>query len=150
MIKHVQDKFGKPDVKGPPWPDYSGNCWQVSVACILDLPVNKVPHFVTYKNPYESYRDFLFNKGILILEVPLKFIEVMPNNMVGLGFGVNDKGVEHCVVWRGQDLWHNPNPNNEGFKLHFVEYYVNYDLLEDLNLQHFLNLKIKENLTNDN
>lgn len=40
-----------------------GNCMQATIASLLDLILDEVPHFITHKNWGEIYIDFLEKKG---------------------------------------------------------------------------------------
>ena len=123
-LKINQTTFGKPSGDGPPWPETAGNCWQASVAGILGLPLGAVPHFVTFEEPQTCYQDFLLNQGFIISSVRCFDVDRMPDSLFGIGCGVNGVDVPHVVAWKGKSLWHDPNPNGNGFKLEFVDYFI--------------------------
>ena len=51
-------------------------------------------------------------------------VDRMPDSLFGIGCGVNGVDVPHVVAWKGKGLWHDPNPNGNGFKLEFVDYFI--------------------------
>ncbi|MEF2979074.1 hypothetical protein [Subtercola sp. YIM 133946] len=49
MIEHTQTIMGSANPDAVP-----GNCMQTAVAALLDLPVEKVPHFILFGNDYDA------------------------------------------------------------------------------------------------
>lgn len=57
MIKVYQTCFNSFNHPEP------GNCWQAVIASLLELPLEEVPHFVTYPNYTKVHDDFLLSNG---------------------------------------------------------------------------------------
>ena len=46
----------------------NGNCLQAVVASVLELPLDEVPHFISFGDEWlDSYREFMLSKGFDIL-----------------------------------------------------------------------------------
>ena len=116
MIPVDQTRFGK-DV---------GNCFQASVASILELPLDEVPDFCNLYGDAEWFfklGEWLTERGmgIISFERPegdenweaavLKYTAQFQSKIYWIGSGPNVNGVAHSVVFLGIEMVHDPNPN---------------------------------------
>lgn len=105
-----------------------GDCGRTAVACMLELPVEDVPHFfdgtMTNSESYAFYRDFLSQNGIELFTLPLKDIsfhdlmKTMENfnkSCTYLLIGKSPRGHNHIVICRGGKIIHDPHPDEGEF-----------------------------------
>lgn len=103
-----------------------GNCWQACVASLLDLPLDKVPHFAL-ECPnlwFMSTRLFViehsgFDLGCYIPDFPITF----PGGCV-IGTGRSPRGnFNHAVILDGVcgEMIHDPHPSRDGLADHVIE-----------------------------
>ena len=118
MIPVDQNKFGK-DI---------GNCFQASVASILELSLDEVPDFCNLYGDEDWFfklGEWLTERGLGIIsfERPkddegwdksvLKYTAQFQSKIYWIGSGPNINGVAHSVVFLGIEMVHDPNPNNQ-------------------------------------
>lgn len=110
MIPVFQDKFLVTDDSGEN--TQRGNCLQASLASLLELPLDDVPHFVAMEEAV------WFTKLILWLEDRKFFLyqtEIWLPNVYGLRIGKSPRGhYNHIVVTCGNELVHDPHPEGGG------------------------------------
>ncbi len=102
--------------------DGKGNCFATAIACILDLDVLDVPNFCGdyWTHDGEWFRQtnkWLASRG-------LRYIEFSFGDWVALDHGLPDvhtivagpgpRGCDHCVVWLGDAMVHDPHPSGAG------------------------------------
>ena len=108
MTPHTQTIFVN-DPRGIP-----GDCMRTSVASLLDLPTEAVPHFALFDAPgqwYDAFTMWLNARG-------LRIHPLAPRNVdrVCLAMGMSPRGVEHIVVWGPDGLVHDPHPSQAGIE----------------------------------
>lgn len=102
-----------------------GDCQRAVIACLLDLPISEVPHFLGESNNdpgryWELLQSFLREKGYAWLVVPAKFDaafygadeEAIFHEISGPSPRGN--GVTHAVVGCGGSIVFDPHPSNSG------------------------------------
>lgn len=99
-----QTKFGTPE----------GNCIAACVASIMEKPLSEVPNFIMPK--FEEWQDrldeWLAQFGLSSVCVSS---EAMPGAYsIACGVSPRDKSIDHCVVWRGGAMIHDPHPSGDG------------------------------------
>ncbi len=98
-----------------------GDCWRAAIACVLDLPVDDVPHFglvglVGEPGDYMVVtRAWLAERGFYLLQVPysgetlesvLGLVGMLNPDVHYLLTATKDGDVDHNVVCRGdQVVW---------------------------------------------
>jgi len=98
-----------------------GNCLQACVASLLDLPLEQVPHFVSFSDDewVNIFLDFIYAKGY-ICEGYAPFSEI---NNESLKSGVDDffivtgqspRGIKHAVIYKKDQMFHDPHISNSG------------------------------------
>jgi hypothetical protein len=91
-----------------------GNCVQASLASILELPLDAVPHFLAIADEpahWElAFMDWLEERGVGLIR--------REGDWVFDGFylasGPSPRGVSHMVVYRDGSLAHDPHPSRAG------------------------------------
>lgn len=91
-----------------------GDCVRASVASILELPIEQVPHFLEIApEPSQwgfAFEDWMNERG---LAVWLKHGHT-PFEGYYLASGPSPRGVSHMVVYLNGDLAHDPHPSRAG------------------------------------
>jgi hypothetical protein len=91
-----------------------GNCVQASLASILDLPLDAVPHFLeTADQPSHwelAFMDWLEERGVGYIRREGEWIF----DGYYLASGPSPRGVSHMVVYRDGSLAHDPHPSRAG------------------------------------
>lgn len=107
-----------------------GDCWRASLASLLDLEPEEVPHFALYRSWWEETRRWLQGRGLDLVFIPadderVGLVEVDLPVMVGGPSPRGDFG--HCVVGTldGTLLW-DPHPSRAGVRS-FDEFFVLID-----------------------
>lgn len=89
------------------------------IASLLDLPLNKVPHFL-FDNTVSSQvfnkrvQDFLNPLGLMYLETAEFDFKLMSGNAYHLIFGISPREVGHVTVGLNGKLVHDPHPSKAG------------------------------------
>lgn len=97
-------------------PDKSqkGNCFAACVASILELPLEKVPHFVEHENWLDCLQSFLKEWGLFyafVSEEDKVYCGPWGYHVIN---GVSDRGIRHSVVGHaGEPVW-DPHPSRSG------------------------------------
>lgn len=93
-----------------------GDCVRASIATILDLPIETVPHFLELGEKPEHWEieliDWLEERGLTIWREPGHYLF----EGFYLASGQSDRGVSHMVVYRNGELAHDPHPSRSGVK----------------------------------
>lgn len=98
-----QTKFGSPD----------GNCFQASVASILELPLEEVPDF-DGDDWYEKFTEWLKPRGFYPLTFKMGEWKPPPDAYTIFG-GKSPRGDWlHAVVGIGGEVAHDPHPDRTG------------------------------------
>lgn len=96
-----------------------GDCQRASIASLLDLPIDKVPHFLfdnTADNNEFNARinQFLAPRGLGHLEVcAFEFAQRHPQTY-HLIYGPTDRDTWHAVVGCNGQIVHDPHPSKSG------------------------------------
>lgn len=132
-------KFQKQTIDHYPSIGKIGDCFRTCLACLLDLEVTEVPHFLsihydpTSPNPHlESpemkthIKDWLASKGYALVEVPYQAeAEERPNRIMehlalkdgeDMCYLLSGRSVNaaHVVIGRGPKILWDPSPTNSG------------------------------------
>lgn len=111
MTPVMQTRFYDPTL--PP-DQQRGNCLQAVVASLLDLPLDAVPHFVQIDvdggpNWWNHLVDWLWRRGHALYGDPL------PGELhMASGPSPRAAGIHHVVIYRDDDLMHDPHPDGTG------------------------------------
>lgn len=105
-----------------------GNCVQASVASILDLALNEVPHFLAVAatpNQWElAFEDWLEQQGFAVWREQGEYLF----EGYCLCSGPSPRGVGHMVVYRNGRLAHDPHPSRAGIEsVHWTRMLVPLD-----------------------
>lgn len=103
----TQTQFYDPDKPG------NGNCMQASVASLLSLELDQVPHFAESGDPgtcWDLFEEFMESQGLY--PMMLSGDRVLP--VMYLASGKSARGVSHMVVMNGGELVHDPHPSRAG------------------------------------
>lgn len=105
MKRHLQRY-----VRGNP-EEIPGDCVRTVVACILDLELDDVPHFVhVYDHQWElALADWLEDHGILLHRQSGHFVTPFPVMMTGK----TKRGTRHAVVGQQGEFVHDPHPSQD-------------------------------------
>ena len=96
-----------------------GDCYRACMASILELPAEKVPHFVwddpTNEEFYKRVDLFLMPMGMIRLAIPYTVDPRLTMSLVNPGVyyiysGETRSGTGHSVVCRGDKIVHDPSP----------------------------------------
>ena len=108
MIPVYQDKFLSLDEEGNP--QERGNCLQACVASVFELPLEKVPHFVSYDNWWGMFTQWLEQYNITLVRS-----DVRAWDTYYIRTGKSPRGdFYHAVVYHGMDMVHDPHPDGTG------------------------------------
>lgn len=89
-----------------------GNCLQAAVASVLDLPLDAVPHFVSFDDWASVFIDFLAIHG---MEWRSRYVlRDAPPTGIAIAYGTSPRGIKHAVVTDGWRLVHDPHPDGGG------------------------------------
>lgn len=93
-----------------------GNCMQAALASILELPLERVPHFVQLYPDSKECGDAMFAWLLQrhVLWMQLSGDDPVPDDMPCLLYGQSERGVPHVVVGRGRTVAHDPHPSRAG------------------------------------
>lgn len=104
-------------------PKRKGNCLPACVATFLDLPLERVPHFIECGIAWNEGREddtvgwwamFLgFMAGHGWWPVELDSIDSAPGEVIFV-MGMSNRGVQHQVLYRDGVLWFDPHPSRDG------------------------------------
>lgn len=122
-MKPVMQTFFR-DEHGEP-----GNCVQASVASLLELPLEAVPHFfagkdeTNYHEGWVMFTDWFEALGIYPREIQVKDEGHGPHpawTWHHLASGKSPRGIDHMVIRSGFDIVHDPHPDGGGVELENV------------------------------
>lgn len=108
-----------------------GNCVQASLASLLDLQLEQVPHFALFGNRWggalvfwmaeRGKRLHVFSDSTADVEyweywgVPVHPLNYAPNAQMMIATGPSHTGPwSHVVVWKAGELVHDPHPSQRG------------------------------------
>lgn len=104
--------------------DGIGNCWQACLATLTGAQLEEVPdpRAVDLDTPWDAefrqVADWLLGRfGLAIVRIrpgPDGPAPGWPDSGYWIACGPNPDGAEHSCVYRGQRLWHDPNPSRAG------------------------------------
>lgn len=102
-----------------------GDCVRAAVASILDLPLSEVPHFLQLQtdggpNWWLQLHAWLHHRGLAMYEV-YEDVDPEPGEYY-IAAGPSPRGYVssteyrtlHAVVYRDEQLAHDPHPDNDG------------------------------------
>ena len=108
MISVFQDKFsGHPD---------GGNCIQASVASLLELRLDDVPHFLKESGCWATWRitlDEWLEKSGLYAHWTYGD-KIVHFDGYFLATGPTTRGTHHMVIYKGNEMVHDPHPEGDG------------------------------------
>lgn len=94
---------------------HHGNCFQASVASILELPLDSVPNFAEVHGSYfmKGFRAWVAERGLGT--VYLNGCATWPGGAHSIATGKSPRGnFLHSVVWFGRRIAHDPHPSRDG------------------------------------
>lgn len=86
-----------------------GNCLQAVVASLLDLPLDKVPHFLESPDWWVALVTFMRTQGLNIYRLPAS----APAPQFGVAIGPSSRGVTHAIAYCDGADW-DPHPSRDG------------------------------------
>src|SRR3990172_6846928 len=133
-------------------PESIGDCWRTAVACMLNLPVDAVPHFNNYwpeteetaKKAFEEERQFLESFGLRSVRcvyhgdcAPEVLLTAFGTNNPGIYYlvtGSSRNGCNHVVIACDEKVVWDPaiddsgivGPSDDGY--YHIEVYVPLDI----------------------
>jgi len=123
IIKHTQLFLHDPDN------GVYGDCWRATVACLLRLPVEGVPHVCDGPDDgkaSERMRAFLDSQNCALIQVPFlgemsleQVLDYVGSTSVSSGLhwclmGTSRTGCNHVVICRGNEIVHDPSITQSG------------------------------------
>jgi hypothetical protein len=95
-----------------------GNCLQASVASLLELPLEAVPHWVEEAaRPGQWYTDFnnwFVREYRLVPHIVGAKTHYPPEGVYCLAWGKSARGLDHSVVYKNAEIVHDPHPEGGG------------------------------------
>jgi len=95
-----------------------GNCFSTAIACILDLPVEEVPHFCLSDDWRGITNVWLKDYGLFYLDVGVPADMRAEHIFEFAGYhvisGQGPRGYRHSVVGRAGKIVHDPHPSGDG------------------------------------
>lgn len=92
----------------------AGDCMRASVASILGLPLEAVPHFVQYRRPADAHLWWWALIGFChVTGWEVGYVEEPPRGWA-LASGLSPRGHEHVVVAFAGEVVHDPHPSRAG------------------------------------
>lgn len=92
-----------------------GNCLQASLATLLGLPLDEVPHFAEMDDWEPAMQSWLSERDHVWVKVSVMDV---PKGMYCILTGVSPRGIDHAVVGVGDGdsvaLVHDPHPSRDG------------------------------------
>lgn len=100
-----------------------GNCMQAVIASIFDLPLDAVPHFLTFGDQWHhAFRLWLKSKGMKEnlwhtrwIEEEIVDISFIPEGQYVDALGLAARGLNHACVFQKKGKWfvpiHDPHPD---------------------------------------
>ena len=111
MIKIYQTKFGGIDAPI----GERGNCWQASVASILEIPLDEVPNIQEWDEElhwFDEFRKWLEQYGLGAIGLATGGnITIQGYHIIECKSTTLESGETHVVVGLNQEVVHDPNPN---------------------------------------
>lgn len=97
-----------------------GNCLQACVASVLDLPIDRVPHFLDFgDNWFHALELFMDNYGIEYEGTggtrTISEYEGVDGYIIACGESPRHR--HHAVVYKDGEMIHDPHPEGGGIKL---------------------------------
>lgn len=106
MKKHLQNQLG-----------VQGNCWQVAVACVLDLELEEVPHFIKIHDEGGEHWWLHSQRWLNERGYKLEPLAAAPDtDELYLVIGPSPRGQElsHVVIYQNGKMVHDPHPDATG------------------------------------
>ena len=115
MIKVYQTKFGGKDALL----EEQGNCWQVCIASILELPLEEAFDCRKYSDNgwFGRFNEWLLPKGLYCIrfdhsvEKPIACSQIIGYAIMACMFSTL---YQHVVIIKNQEVVHDPNPHAKG------------------------------------
>jgi len=90
-----------------------GSCLKTCVACILDIPMSKVPNFNAYGSGWWGVLWRWFKKQGYSVLVPAYDKKLVPKNKPYIVTGISPRGnFMHAVIYKNFKPYHDPHPDN--------------------------------------
>lgn len=119
-------KYHKQLIKHDPENGRWGDCARTAIACILDLEPAEVPHFfdggVEAEEGLVQLQSWLRKLGLCLVMLPFLAENVAEALRIGryikhtehMLVGKSPRGSNHVIVCRGEEMVHDPAPQNDG------------------------------------
>lgn len=122
MIKHRQIYANQTNRK-----KVLGDCWRASIACILDLPVEEVPHpfidgIIEAPAAQKIIDTYLLSRGLQQAIIPIgstyeSFAKLYLSNITYILLGesssaTKDNPINHCVIMKGINFIHSTSSSS--------------------------------------
>lgn len=104
-----------------------GDCWRATVACLLRLPVEAVPHVCNGPDDgkaTERMRGFLDSQNCALIQIPfnsdlsldqvLEYVGSASGGMHWCLMGTSRTGCNHVVICKGNEIVHDPSITQSG------------------------------------
>lgn len=121
IIKHTQLFLHDPEN------GVYGDCWRATVACLLRLPVEAVPHVCDGPDDgkaSERMREFLDSQNCALIQIPftgdlsleqvLEYVGAASGGMHWCLMGTSRTGCNHVVICKGSEIVHDPSITQSG------------------------------------
>jgi len=123
IIKHTQLFLHDPEN------GVYGDCWRATVACLLRMPVEAVPHVCDGPDDgkaSERMRAFLDSQNCALIQVPFlgemsleQVLDYVGSTSVSSGLhwclmGTSRTGCNHVVICKGNEIVHDPSITQSG------------------------------------
>lgn len=126
MIPLTQTLFSDPENH------LRGNCLQTCIASILELPLEKVPHFVSFGDEwFTKLWEWFQEYGMMPIFVTPKDQHKAVGFTVGTGPG--PRGFRHAVVCYDREIVHDPHPSRAG--LTSIDEWLTFVLIDPAKLR---------------
>ena len=91
--------------------DGSSISFQTAVACLFNLSLEEVPHFISYKSEWwDKLQEWLGERG---LECNIgTYPYGIRKNKFYIVSGDGGRGHSHSVIYKGKTPYHDPHPDN--------------------------------------
>ena len=98
-------------------PGVLGNCFQAAVAALLDMPLDAVPHFVTFGDRwYSALLLWCETRGLHVFAADINDQDVIGLNDPCLVTGMSPRGVQHVVVVAERAIAWDSHPSRDGLE----------------------------------
>jgi hypothetical protein len=109
-VRVDQDQFG-----------LRGNCQSACLATLLGIPLSEVPNWAAMEGndqlKFDAMRSWLRAIGWDLMTVERGGMDAWPPRFGAfIAGGKSARGIDHAVIYRDGELWHDPHPDRTGIK----------------------------------